>query len=171
MDSTVHSNAPILSSLVEVKLLPPNYTDVDTTIQPDAPIPPLPIELKPVTYNEVVHNQPQEQQYSTIGLSDPLVNKVQVDGEEYSKLNHDVHAKSMQSLNSEGYGKLQHPRTDFTTPQHQSTEEGYATLPLNSKYETQNEQSVTLPGQISSPERKSPETCEDNCYCSLHCFI
>ena len=108
VDSIVHSNAPILSSLVEVKLLPPNYADVDPTIQPDAPIPPLPIELKPVTYNEVVHNQPQEQQYSTIGLSNPLVNKVQVDGEEYSKLNRDVHAKSMQSLHSEGYLSLIH---------------------------------------------------------------
>ena len=158
MDSTVHSN---------ISSLPPNYTDVDPTIQPDAPLAPLPVELNPVTYNEVVHNQPQEQQYSIIGSSNPLVNKVQV-GEEYSKLNHDVHAKSMQSLHSEGYGKLQHPRTDFTTPQHQSTEGGYSTLPLNLKYETQNEQS---PGQISSPERKSPETCEDNCYCSLHYFI
>ena len=169
MDSTVHSNAP--SSLVEGKLLPPNYADVDPTIQPDAPIPPLPIELKPVTYKEVLHNQPQEQQYSTIGPSNPLVNKVQVNGEEYSKLNRDVHAKSMQSLHSEGYGKLQHPHTDFTTPQHQSTVGGYSTLPLNSKYKTQNEQSIALPGQILSLERKSPETCEDNCYCSLHYFI
>ena len=171
MDSIVHSNTTIPSSLMELKPLPPNYTDVDPTIQPDAPIPLLPVELNPVTYNEVVHNQPQEQQYSTIGPSNPLVNIVQVDGEEYSKLNHDVHANSMQSLHSEGYGRLQHPRTDFTTPQHQSTIGGYSTLSLNSKYETQNEQSITLPGQISSPERKSPETCEDNCYCSRHYFI
>ena len=171
MDSTVHSNTPTPSSPVERKRLPFNYADVDPTIQPDAPIPPLPIELNPVTYKEVVHNQPQEQQYSTIGPSNPLVNNVQVDGEEYSKLNHDVHAKSIQSLHSAGYGKLQHPHTDFTTPQHQSATEGYSTLPLNSKYKTQNEQSVTLPGQISSPERKSPETREDNCYCSLHYFI
>ena len=167
MDSTLHSNAPIPSSLMEHKLLPFNYADVDTTKQPGAPIAPLPVELNPVPYSIVVHNQPQEQQYSTIGPSNPLGSNVQVDGEEYSKLNHDVHAKS---LHSEGYGKLQHPRTDFTTPQHQSTE-GYSTLPLSSKYETQNEQSITLPGQISSPERKSPETCEDNCYCSLHYFI
>ena len=154
---------------MEMKPLPSNYTDVDTTVQPDAPIAPLPIELNPVTYNEVVHNQPQEQQYSTIGPSNPLImNNAQVDGsgEEYCKLNHDVHAKSMQSLNSEGYGKLQHPHTDFTTPQHQSAMEGYSTLPLNSKHQTQNEQSITLSGQISSPE-----TSEDNCYCSLHYFI
>ena len=153
MDSTVHSNAPTPSSPVERKLLPFNYADVDPTIQPDAPIPPLPIELNPVTYKEVVHNQPQEQQYSTIGPSNPVMNNVQVDGEEYSKLNHDVHAKSMQSLH-------------FITPQHQLAVSGYYTLPLNSKSKTQNEQSTTLPGQISSPE-----TCEDNCYCSLHYFI
>ena len=150
MDSTVHSNAPTLSSPVERKPLPSNYTDVDTTIQPDAPIAPLPIELNPVTYNEVVHNQPQEQQYSTIGTSNPLVNKVQVDGEEYSKLNHDVHAKSMQSLHSESYGKLQHPRTDFTTLQHQSAVGVYSTLALNSNYPTQSEKFTTHPGQISS---------------------
>ena len=166
MDSTVHSNAPTLSSLMELKPLPPNYADVDPTVQPDAPLAPPPVELNPVTYYEVVHNQPQEQQYSTIGPSNPLMNNVQVDGEEYSKLNHDVHAKSMQSLHSEGYGRLQHPRTDFTTPQHQSAIGGYSTLPLNSKSQTQNEQSITLPGQISSPE-----TSEDNCYCSLHYFI
>ena len=166
MDSTVHSDPPTPSSPVERKLLPFNYADVDPTIQPDAPIPPLPIELKPVTYNEVVHNQPQEQQYSTIGPSNPLVNNVQVDGEEYSKLNHDVHAKSMQSLHCEGYGRLQDPHTDFTTPQHQVVIGGYSSLPLNSKSQTQNEQSITLPGQISSPE-----TSEDNCYGSLHNFI
>ena len=159
MDSTVHSNAPTSSSPVERKLLPFNYTDVDPTIHPDAPIPPLPIELNPVTYKEVVHNQPQEQQLSTIGPSNPLMNNLQADREEYSKLNHDVHAKSMQSLHSEGYGKLQHPHTDFT-PQHQSTVGGYSTLPLNSKYQTQNERFTTLPGQISSPETR-----EDNCYC------
>ena len=141
MDSTIHSNAPTPSSLMERKPLPSNYADVDPIIQPDAPIPPLPIELKAVTYSMVVHNQPQEQQYSTISPSNPLVNNVQVDGEEYSKSNHDVHAKSMQSLHSTGYGKLQHPHTDFTTPQHQSTEGEYST------------------------ERKSPETSEDNCYC------
>ena len=161
MDSTVHSNAPILSSLVEVKLLPPNYTDVDTTIQPDAPLVPLPVELNPVPYSIVVHNQPQEQQYSTIGPSNPLVNIVQVDGEEYSKLNHDVHAKSMQSLHSEGYGRLQHPHTDYTKPQ--PAVEGYSTLPLNSKSQTQSEQSISLPGQILSPERKFPESCKANC--------
>ena len=144
MDSTVHSNAPTTSSPMELKL---NYADVDPTIQPDAPIPPLPIDLNPVPYSMVLHNQPQEQQYSTIGPSNPLMNNVQVDGEEYSKLNHDVHAKSMQSLHSEGYGKLQHPHTDFTTPQHQSASA------LNSKSQTQNELSTTLPGQISSPER------------------
>ena len=144
---------------MEHKPLPFNYADVDPTIQPDAPIPPLPIELKPVTYKEVL------QQYSTIGPSNPLMNNVQVDREEYSKLNHDVHVKSMQSLHSEGYGKLQHLHTDFTTPQHQSAIDGYSTLPLNSKSQTKNEQSITLPGQISS------ETCEDNCYCSLHYFI
>ena len=171
MDSTVHSNAPTPSSLMELKPLPPNYTDMDTTIQPDAPLVPLPVELNPVPYSMVVHNQPQEKQYSTIGPSNPLMNNVQVDGEEYCKLNHDVHAKSMQSLHSEGYGRLQHPRTDFTTPQHQSAMGGYSTLPLNSKSQTQNEQSITLPGQISSPERKSPETSEDNFYCSLHYFI
>ena len=143
MDSTVHSNTTIPSSLVEVKPMPPNHTDVDTTTQPDAPIAPLPTELKPVTYKEVLHNQPQEQQYSTIGPSNPLVNNVQVDGEEYCKLNYDVHAKSMQSLHSAGYGKLQHPRNVFTTPQHQSTEEEYST------------------------ERKFPETSEDNCYCQF----
>ena len=170
MDSTVHSNAPTPSSPVEGKLLPPNYADVDPTIQPDAPIPPLPIERNPVPYSMVVHIQPQKQQYSTIGPSNPLVNIVQVDGEEYSKLNHDVHAKSMQSLHSEGYGRLHHPCTDLTTPQHQSAMEEYSTLPLNSKSQTQNEQSITLPGQISSPERKSPETSEDNFYCSLHYF-
>ena len=166
MDSTVHSNTP--SSLMERKPLPPNYADVNPTIQPDAPIPPPPIELKPVTYKEVLHNQPQEQQYSIIGPSNPLMNNVQVDGEEYSKLNHDVHAQSMQSLHSEGYGKLQQPHTDFTTPQHQSAVGGYSTLPLNSKSQTQIEQSITLPGHISSPQ-----TCEDNCYCycSLHYFI
>ena len=169
MDSTVHSNAP--SSLMELKPLPFNITDVDPVIQPDAPSAPLPVELNPVPYSMVVHNQPQEQQYSTIGPSNPLMNKVQVDGEEYSKLNRDVHAKSMQSLHSESYGKLQHPRTDFTTPQHQFATEGYSTLPLNSKYKTQNEQSIALPGQISSLGRKSPETSEDNCYCSLHYFI
>ena len=160
MDSTVHSNA---SSPVELKLLPFNYTDVDPTVQPDAPLAPLPVELNPVPYSMVVHNQPQEQQYSTISPSNPLVNNVQVDGEEYSKLNHDVHAKPIRSLHSAGYGKLQHPHTNFTTPQHQSTVGGYSTLPLNSKSETQSEQSITLPGQISSPERKSPETCEANC--------
>ena len=137
MDSTVHSNAPTPSSPVERKPLPSNYADVDPTIQPDAPIPPLPIELKPVTYKEVVHNQPQEQQYSTIGPSNPLMNNVQVDGEEYSKLNHYVHTKSMQSLHSEGHGKLQH----------QSTEGEYST------------------------ERKTHETCKDNCYSPLHYFI
>ena len=163
MDSTVHSNAPTPSSLMELKPLPSNYADVDPTIQLDAPIAPLPIELNPVPYSVVLHNQPQEQQYSTIGPSNPHMNNVQVDGEAYSKLNHDVHAKSMQSLHSEGYGRLQHPRTDFTTPQHQSTIGGYSTLPLNSKYQTQNENFITLPGQISSPEK-----CKDNCYCSLH---
>ena len=163
MDSTLHSNAPTPSSLMEHKLLPLNYADVDTTIQPDAPLAPLPVELNPVIYNEVVHNQPQKQQYSTVGLSNPLMNNVQVDGEEYSKLNHDVHAKSMQSLHSEVYGRLQHPYTDFTTPQHQSAVGGYSTLALNSKYQKQIKQSITLPGQISSPERKSPETCEANC--------
>ena len=166
MDSTVHSNAPTPSSLMELKPLPSNYADVDPTIQPGAPIPPLPIERNPDTYNEVLHNQPQEQQNSTIGPSNPLMNNVQVDGEEYSKLNHDVHAKLMQSLHSAGYGKLQHPHTDFTTPQHQSAIGGYSTLPLNLKSQTQNEQSIALPGQISSPE-----TCEDNCYCPLHYFI
>ena len=132
MDST---NAPTPSSPVELKPLPFNYTDVDYTIQPDAPLAPPPVELNPVPYSMVVHNQPQEQQYSTIGPSNPLVNNVQVDGERYSKLNHDVHAKSIQSLDSEGYERLQHPHTDFTTPQRQST------------------------------EGKSPETSEDNCYC------
>ena len=76
---------------------------------------------------------------------------------EYSKLSH-THVKS------EDYGRLQHPNIDFTTPQqksqHQSTVGGYSTLPLNSKYQTQNEQPTT--GQISSPERNSPETCENN---------
>ena len=110
----------------------------------------------------VLHNQPQEQQYSTNGPSNPLVNNVQFNGE-YCKLSHDVHSKSMQSLHSEGYGRL---HTDFTTPRHQSAVGGYSTLPLNSKSQTQNEQSITLPGQISSPE-----TCEDNCYCSLYYFI
>ena len=136
---------------------------MDPTIQPDAPLAPPPVKLNPVTYNEVLHNQPQEQQYSTIGPSNPLMNNVQVDGEEYSGMNHDVHAKSIQSLRSEGYGKLQHPRIVFTTPQYQFATEGYSTLPLNLKYETQDEQSITLPGQISSPERKSPETSKDNC--------
>ena len=126
MDSTVHSNAPTPSSLMELKPLPFNYTDVDPTIQPDAPLAPLPVELNPVPYKEVVHNQPQEQQYSTIGPSNPLVNIVQLN-REYSKLYHDVHSKSMQSLHSKGYGRLQHPRTDFTTPQHQSTIGGYST--------------------------------------------
>ena len=118
MDSTLHSNGPTPSSLMEHKPLPLNYADVDPTIQPDAPIAPLPIELKPVTYSMVVHNQPQEQQYSTCGPSNPLMN-----------------------FRSAGYGKFQHPHTDFTTPQHQSTEGGYAT------------------------ERKSPETSEDICHC------
>ena len=77
VDSTVHSNAPTPLSPVELKPLPSNYTDVDPTIQPDAPTPPLPIERNPVTYKEVVHNQPQEQQYSTIGLSNPFMNEVQ----------------------------------------------------------------------------------------------
>ena len=162
MDSTLHSNVPTPSTLMKLKPLPPNYTDVDTTVQPDAPIPPLPIERNPVTYKEVVHIQPQEQQYSTICPSNPLMNNVQVDGEEYSKLNHDVHAKSMQPLHSEG--------SDFTPPQHQSAVGGYSTLPLNSKYQTQSEMFTTLPGQISPPE-----TCEDNCYCSftslLHIII
>ena len=161
MDSTVHSNTTIPSSPVELKPLPPNYTDVDTAIQPDAPIPPLPIERKPVTYSMVVHNQPQEQQYSTVGPSNPLMNNVQVDGEEYCKLNHDVHARSMQSLHSEGYGRLQHPHTDYTKPQ--PAVGGYSTLPLNSKSQTQSEQSISLPGQILSPERKSPESCKANC--------
>ena len=145
---------------MELKPLPFNYTDVNPTIQPDAPIPPLPIELKPVPYSMVVHNQPQEQQYSTIGPFNPLVNNVQLN-REYCKLSHDVHAKSMQSL----HGRLQHPHADFTTPQHQSAVRGYSTWPLNSKYQTQSELSTTL------PERKSPETCEDNCYCSLHYLI
>ena len=171
MDSTVHSNGPTPSSPTKLKPLPSNYTDVDPTVQPDTPLVRLSVELNPVIYNEVVHNQPLEQQYSTIGPSNPHMNNVQVGGEEYSKLNHNVHAKSMQSLHSEGYGRLQHPHTDFATPQHQSAMEGYSTLPLNSKSQTQNEQSITLPGQISSPERKSPETSEDNCYCSLHYFI
>ena len=162
MDSTLHSNAPTLSSLMEVKPLPSNYTDVDPTIQPDAPLAPLPVELNPVPYSMVVHNQPQ---YSTIGSSNPLMNIVQLN-REYCKLNRDVHAKSTQSLHSEGYGRLQHPRTDFTTPQHQSTIWGYSTLSLNSKYQTQNEKFTTHPGQISSPK-----TSEDNCYCSLHYFI
>ena len=165
MDSTVHSNAPTLSSLMELKPLPPNYADVDPTVQPDAPLVPLPVELNPVPYSMVLHNQPQEQQYSTIGPSNSFMNNVRVD-EEYSKLNHDVHAKSMQSLHSEGYGRLQHPCTDFTTPQHQSAMKGYSTLPLNSKSQTQIAQSIPLPGQISSPE-----TSEDDCYCSLHYFI
>ena len=143
VDSTVHSNAPTHSSTMDLKPLPFNYADVDPTIQPDAPLAPLPVELNPVPYSMVVHNQPQEQQYSTIGPSNPLVNNVQVDGEEYCKLNYDVHAKSMQSLHSAGYGKLQHPRNVFTTPQHQSTEEEYST------------------------ERKFPETSEDNCYCQF----
>ena len=56
---------------------------------PDTPIPPVPIELKPVNYSIVVHNQPHEQQYSTIGPSNPLMNTV-----------HDVHAKSDQSFHS-----------------------------------------------------------------------
>ena len=139
MESTVHSNAPTPSSLMEMKPLSSHYTDVDPTIHPDAP---------------------QEQRYTTIGPSNPLMNNVKVDEEEYSKLNHDVHAKSMQSLHSEGYGKLQHPCIVFTTPQYQFATEGYSTLPLNSKYETQNEQSITHPGQISSPESS-----EDICYC------
>ena len=130
MDSTLQSNAPTPSFLMECKPLPSNYADVDPTIQPDDPIPPLPIELKPVTYSMVVHNQPQEQQYSNIGPSNPLMNIV-----------HDVHAKSMQPLRSAGYGKLQHPHTDFTTPQHQSTEGIYST------------------------EWKSPESSENICYC------
>ena len=46
MDSTVHSNAPTPSSLMEPKPLPFNYTDVDPTIQTDAPLAPPPIELK-----------------------------------------------------------------------------------------------------------------------------
>ena len=129
MDSEV---APTPSSPAEHKPSLFNYTDGDPT---DASTPPLAIELKPVTYKEVVHNQPQEQQYSTIGPSNPVMNNVQVDGEEYSKLNHDVHAKSIQSLDSKSYERLQHPHTDFTTPQRQST------------------------------EGKSPETSEDNCYC------
>ena len=132
MDSTVQSNPPTLSSLMEFKPLPLNYGDVDPTIQPDAPLVPLPVELNPVPYSIVVHNQPQEQQYSTIGLSNSLVNNVQLN-REYCKLNRDVHAKSTQSLHSEGYGRLQHPHTDFTTPQHQSTIGGYSTLPLNSQ--------------------------------------
>ena len=125
---------------------------------PDAPIPPLPIELKPVTYSMVLHNQPPKLQYSTIGPSNPLMNSVQVDGEGYCKLNHDVHAKSVQSLHSEGYGKLQHPHTDFTTRQYQSAVSGYFTLPLKSESQVQNELSTTLPGQISSPE-----TGKNNC--------
>ena len=168
VNSTVHSNAPTPSSPVEHKPLPSNYTDVDPTIQPDAPIPPLPTERNTVTYKEVLHNQPQS---STIG---PFMNEVKVDGE-YSKLSHthDVHVKSMQSLQSEDYGRLQQSNIDFTKPQqksqHQSTVGGYSTLPLNSKYQTQNEQPTT--GQISSLERNSLGTCEDNYYNSLHYFI
>ena len=133
------TNALTPPSPVELKPLPSNYTDVDPTIQPDAPLAPLPVELNPVPYSMIVHNQPQEQQYSTIGPSNPLMNSVQVDGEEYSKLSHDVHAKLMQLLHSEGYGRLQHPHSDFTTPR--STE-----------------------GEHPN-ERKSPETSEDGCYC------
>ena len=128
MDST---NAPTPSSPAKHKLLPLNYTDVN---QPDAPIAPPPIEL-----NMVVHNQPQKQQYSIIGPSNPLGSNVQVDEEEYSELNHDVHAKSIQSIDSEGYERLQHPHTDFSIPQ--STEGEHPT------------------------ERKSPKTSEDFCYC------
>ena len=123
---------------------------MDPKIQPDAPLAPLPVELNPVPYSMVLHNEPQEQQYSTIGPSNLFMNIVQVDGEEYSKLNHDVHAKSMQSLHSESYGKLQHPRTDFTTLQHQSAVGVYSTLALNSNYPTQSEKFTTHPGQISS---------------------
>ena len=65
------------------------------------------------------------------------MNEVQVH-REYCKLSHDVHAKLIQPLHSEGYGRLQHPHTDFTTPQYQCTKGGYSTL--------------------APPERKSHET-------------
>ena len=63
---------------MELKPLPPNYTDVDPTVQPDAPLAPLPVELN---HSMVVHNQPQKQMYSIIGPSNPRMNNVRIDEE------------------------------------------------------------------------------------------